>query len=83
MDKNRICDLSWSVAGASIGIAIVLWLVADGRSPFLLASQIRIEGRIQPRAIQIMKKGCTVIACNRDIRSEIRSGKGRVGCRLL
>ena len=38
MDKNRICDLSWSVAGASIGIAIALWLVADGRSPFLLAS---------------------------------------------
>src|SRR4030043_2117446 len=38
VDKNRIRDLSWSVAGASIGIAIALWLVADGRSPFLLAS---------------------------------------------
>jgi len=38
MDKNRIRDLSWSVAGASIGIAIALWLVADGRSPFILAS---------------------------------------------
>jgi CBS-domain-containing membrane protein len=38
MDKKRICDLSWSAAGASIGIAIVLWLVTDGRSPFLLAS---------------------------------------------
>jgi CBS-domain-containing membrane protein len=38
MDKNRIRDLSWSVVGASIGIAIVLWFVADGRSPFLLAS---------------------------------------------
>ena len=38
MDKNRICDLSWSVAWASIWIAIVLWLVADENSPFLLAS---------------------------------------------
>jgi len=38
MDKNRIRDLSWSVAGASLGIAIALWLVADGHSPFLLAS---------------------------------------------
>lgn len=38
MDKNRIRDLSCSVVGASIGMAIVLWLVADGRSPFLLAS---------------------------------------------
>lgn len=38
MDKNRICNLSWSMAGASIGIVIVLWLDADGRSPFLLAS---------------------------------------------
>ena len=38
LDKNRIRDLSWSVAGASIGIAIALWLVADERSPFLLAS---------------------------------------------
>lgn len=38
MDKNNIRDLSWSVAGASIGISIVLWLVLDERSPFLLAS---------------------------------------------
>ena len=38
VDKHRICDLSWSAAGASIGIAIVLWLLADGHSPFLLAS---------------------------------------------
>jgi len=38
MDKKRIYDLGWSAAGASIGIAIVLWVVADGGSPFLLAS---------------------------------------------
>ena len=38
MDKNRVRDLCWSMAGAAIGIAIALWLVADGRSPFLPAS---------------------------------------------
>lgn len=38
IDKKQICDLSWSVAGASIGISIVLWLVLDEGSPFLLAS---------------------------------------------
>ena len=36
--KNRIRDLGWSVIGASTAIAIALWFVADGRSPFLLAS---------------------------------------------
>ena len=38
MNKDRIPDLCWSVAGASAGIAIALYLVADGGSPFLLAS---------------------------------------------
>ncbi len=38
MNKDRIHDLCWSVAGASAGIAIALYLVADGSSPFLLAS---------------------------------------------
>ncbi len=38
MTKDRIRDLCWSVAGASAGIAIALYLVADGNSPFLLAS---------------------------------------------
>ena len=38
LEKNTVRDLSWSVAGASIAIAIALWFVADGRSPLLLAS---------------------------------------------
>lgn len=38
MDKDRLRNLCWSVGGASIGIAIALWLVTEGGSPFLLAS---------------------------------------------
>ncbi len=38
MNRDRIRDLCWSVAGASAGIAIALYLLADGNSPFLLAS---------------------------------------------
>jgi CBS-domain-containing membrane protein len=38
MEKNTVRDLSWSVVGASIAIAIALWFVADGRSLLLLAS---------------------------------------------
>ena len=38
MDKDRLRNLVWSVAGSSTGIAIALWLVADEGSPFLLAS---------------------------------------------
>ena len=38
LEKNTVRDLSWSVVGASIAIAIALWFVADGHSPFLLAS---------------------------------------------
>ncbi len=38
LDKNTVRDLGWSVVGASIAIAIALWFVADGHSPFLLAS---------------------------------------------
>ena len=37
-EKTMVRDLGWSVVGASIAIAIALWFVADGRSPFLLAS---------------------------------------------
>ena len=37
-EKNTVRDLGWSVVGASLAIAIALWFVADGRSPFLLAS---------------------------------------------
>jgi CBS-domain-containing membrane protein len=37
-EKHTARDLSWSVAGASIAIAIALWFVADGRSLLLLAS---------------------------------------------
>lgn len=38
MEKNTVRDLSWSVVGALIAIAIALWFVADGRSLLLLAS---------------------------------------------
>jgi len=38
MEKNTVRDLSWSVVGALIAIAIALWFVADGRSRLLLAS---------------------------------------------
>ena len=38
LGKNTVRDLGWSVVGASIAIAIALWFVADGHSPFLLAS---------------------------------------------
>jgi CBS-domain-containing membrane protein len=38
LDKNMVRDLVSSVVGASIAIAIALWFVADGHSPFLLAS---------------------------------------------
>ena len=38
LDKNTVRDLGWSVVGASIAIGIALWFVADGHSPFLLAS---------------------------------------------
>jgi CBS-domain-containing membrane protein len=38
LEKNTVRDLGWSAAGASIAIAIALWFVADGHSPFLLAS---------------------------------------------
>lgn len=38
IEKKKIYDLSWAVVGASIAIAVALWFVADGRSPFLLAS---------------------------------------------
>src|SRR5512146_274071 len=38
MNRDRIRDLCWSVVGAAAGIAIALYLVADGSSPFLLAS---------------------------------------------
>ena len=38
LKKDTVRDLSWSVVGASIAIAIALWFVADGHSPFLLAS---------------------------------------------
>jgi CBS-domain-containing membrane protein len=37
-EKNTVRDLGWSVVGASIAIAVALWFVADGHSPFLLAS---------------------------------------------
>jgi CBS-domain-containing membrane protein len=60
LEKQTIRDLSWSVAGASIAIAIALWFVADGRSPLLLASLgastiilfARTESEVaQPRAL--------------------------------
>jgi CBS-domain-containing membrane protein len=38
LNNKTIRDLCWAVLGASIAIAIALWFVADGRSPFLLAS---------------------------------------------
>ena len=38
LDKNMVRDLVSSVVGASIAIATALWFVADGHSPFLLAS---------------------------------------------
>lgn len=38
LDKNMVRGLVSSVVGASIAIAIALWFVADGHSPFLLAS---------------------------------------------
>lgn len=38
LDKNTVRDLGWPAVGASIAIAIALWFVADGHSPFLLAS---------------------------------------------
>jgi len=38
LEKNTVRDLGWSVVGASIAIATALWFVADGHSPFLLAS---------------------------------------------
>jgi CBS-domain-containing membrane protein len=38
LEKKKIHDLSWAAVGASIAIAVALWFVADGRSPFLLAS---------------------------------------------
>ena len=38
LEKHTVRNLGWSVAGASIAIAIALWFVADGRAPLLLAS---------------------------------------------
>ncbi len=38
LDKNKVRELVSSVVGASTAIAIALWFVADGHSPFLLAS---------------------------------------------
>ncbi len=38
MNPDRMRNICWSAAGASAGIAIALYLVAGGNSPFLLAS---------------------------------------------
>src|SRR5512143_3579818 len=38
MDRKRLRDLSWSAIGATAAISGALLLVADERSPFLLAS---------------------------------------------
>ena len=35
---DNLRDLSWSVIGATVGMAVALWLVSDRHSPFLLAS---------------------------------------------
>ncbi len=35
---NHLIGLGWSAVGAAIGIALALWLVVNGPSPFLLAS---------------------------------------------
>lgn len=36
--REKFSDLSWSAAGAAIGIALALWIAAGHDSPFLLAS---------------------------------------------
>jgi len=36
--KGKFLDIGLSAIGATIGIALALWFVADQRSPFLLAS---------------------------------------------
>ena len=36
--QDSLRDLSWSAIGATVAMAIALWLVSDRQSPFLLAS---------------------------------------------
>ena len=36
--QETLRDLSWSAIGATVAMAIALWLVSDRQSPFLLAS---------------------------------------------
>ncbi|MGE5698950.1 MAG: HPP family protein [Deltaproteobacteria bacterium] len=36
--RQKFLDIGFSAIGATIGIALALWFVADQRSPFLLAS---------------------------------------------
>jgi len=36
--RQKFLDIGLSAVGATIGIALTLWIVADQRSPFLLAS---------------------------------------------
>ena len=36
--QENLRDLSWSAIGATVAMAIALWLVSDRQSPFLLAS---------------------------------------------